>query len=115
MRLRDAMRSGREAHERRLSALNVITNRRSPAGPGTELKKLLHKLRINARPGCKCNEHAVEMDSKGIDWCRQNIDIIVGWLKEEAARSKLPFTEIGAKILIRRAIRNAARAVETAS
>jgi hypothetical protein len=47
------------------------------------------------------------MNQKGVEWCEQNIDTIVGWLREEADRADLPFTAIGAKIIVKRAIRNA--------
>lgn len=76
-------------------------------GPGMELKKLLSKFGFKPKAGCKCAQHIREMDLKGLQWCRDNIDTIVGWLREEAQRAGYPFTAIGAKILIRRAIRNA--------
>jgi hypothetical protein len=58
-------------------------------GPGTELKKLLAAwpLRIVATPNCSCNARAAEMDRKGCDWCEENIDTIIGWLREEARRA----------------------------
>jgi hypothetical protein len=31
------------------------------------------------------------MDRLGVDWCEQNLEKIVGWLKEEAIKRKLPF------------------------
>jgi len=77
--------------------------------PGIELKKLLSRFGLKPAPGCKCGKHIREMDQNGIKWCRDNIDTIVGWLREEAKRSKLPFTEIGARILIKRAISNATK------
>lgn len=73
-------------------------------GPGTELRKLIAKFGFKPKAGCKCTQHIREMDLKGEQWCRDNVDTIVGWLREEAARSGYPFTEIGAKILIKRAI-----------
>ena len=48
-----------------------------------------------------------EQDSPG--WCEANIDTIVGWLREQAEARGLPFLEIAAKMLVRRAIRNARR------
>jgi len=77
------------------------------SGPGTELKKLLSKLGLKPAPNCKCNTRMLVMNQMGIDWCKQHIDTIVGWLKEEADRAKLPFTKIGAKIIVKRAISNA--------
>ena len=54
------------------------------AGPGTELKKLLSRIGITPKAGCKCLARAVEMDIRGCEWCEANIDTIVGWLREEA-------------------------------
>lgn len=76
------------------------------AGPGTELKKLLGKIGIKATPNCSCNRKAIMMDINGPIWCENNIDIIVGWLREEAAKRRLPFVEYAAKLLIKKAIRN---------
>jgi hypothetical protein len=47
------------------------------------------------------------MDKRGIDWCERNQDTIVGWLEEEARARELPFVPIAAKLLVKRAIRNA--------
>ena len=76
-------------------------------GPGTELKKLLGKIGITAKPNCSCNARANTMNQKGIEWCEQNIDEIVGWLKEEATKRKLPFIDYAGKLLVKRAISNA--------
>lgn len=46
------------------------------------------------------------MDTNGIEWCENNIDTIVGWLKEEASKRKLPFIDIAGKILVKKAISN---------
>lgn len=77
---------------------------------GTALKSLLAKIGITAAPGCSCQRHAAEMDARGCDWCEQNIDTIVGWLREEATKRGLPFLEAAGRLLVRRAIRNARRA-----
>lgn len=74
---------------------------------GTELKKLLSKIGIHAKPNCSCNSRAAYMDQQGIEWCKSNIDTIIGWLKEEASKRKLPFIEYVAKLLVKRAITNA--------
>jgi hypothetical protein len=79
------------------------------SGPGTELKALLKTIGITASPGCSCNKRAAAMDEKGCDWCEENVDEIVGWLREEATKRKLPFLDVAGKILVRRAIRNARR------
>ncbi len=45
------------------------------------------------------------MNRNGIDWCEQNISTIVGWLKEESAKRKIPFVESLASLVVKRAIR----------
>lgn len=79
------------------------------SGPGTELKKLLAKVGIVATPDCSCNARAAEMDRQGVEWCEQNIDTIVGWLREQATARGLPFLDVAGRMLVRRAIRNARR------
>ena len=78
-------------------------------GPGTELKKLLAIAGIVASPDCACNARAAEMDRNGPAWCEENIGTVCGWLREQAEARGLPFLEIAAKMLVRRAIRNARR------
>lgn len=80
-------------------------------GCGTELKKLLALLGIVPK-GCNCNAHVRRMDLLGPDWCSAEIEQIVGWLREEAAKRKLPFIEFAARLLVRRAIAIARKAAE---
>lgn len=77
------------------------------SGPGTELKKLLATIGIKPTPTCACNARARTMDERGCDWCEENIDTIVGWLREEATNRKLLFVDAAGRLLVRRAIRNA--------
>lgn len=79
----------------------------STGGAGTELKKLLRLVGIHATRNCSCNAKALTMDARGTEWCAENIETIVGWLKEEAGKRGLPFMVMPAKILVRRAIANA--------
>ena len=82
-------------------------------GPGTELKKLLKKIGIVASPNCSCNARARRMDEEEVrepGWCDAHLEEIVGWLREEATKRKLPFIDIAGRILVRRAIANAKRA-----
>jgi hypothetical protein len=80
------------------------------AGTGAELKKLLKAIGIVATPNCSCNARARTMDANGIEWCEANIDTIVGWLREEATKRKLPFVDMAGRLLVKRAIRNARKA-----
>ena len=81
-----------------------------PAGPGTELKKLLRLVGITATPTCPCNARAAQMDRWGADECESRQDEIVGWLREEAGRRRLPFVEMLAKKVVALAIRRARKA-----
>lgn len=78
-------------------------------GPGTELKKLLKRVGITASPNCSCNARARTMDQWGCDKCEERIDEIVGWLREEAAKRRLPFIDAAGRMIVRRAIKNARR------
>lgn len=80
-------------------------------GPGTELRKMLHGIGINPKgPKCKCNEHAREMDRRGVDWCTENVESIVDWLEEEAKKRPLIgilFSRNAARMVVRKAIERA--------
>lgn len=82
-------------------------------GPGMELKRLLagFPLYIKTTPTCACNKRARYMDRMGCEWCEQNLDQIVGWLKEEHQRRKMPvpFSALAAKQVVKLAIRRARR------
>lgn len=80
-------------------------------GPGMELKKILAKWpwKIVATKNCSCNARAKTMDSKERQepgWCIKNIDTIVGWLREEANKRRLPFINFVGKLLVKKAISN---------
>ncbi len=78
-------------------------------GPGTELKRLLAKLGIAVTADCPCNERAALMDSNGWAWCEQNLETIIGWMREESARRGMIFVAFGARFLAKRAIAKARR------
>ena len=82
---------------------------------GTELKALLSRIGIVATPNCSCNKRAAIMDASGPAWCAENIETIVGWLREEAAKRGLPFFDTVARALIRTAIFRARRAARSKS
>lgn len=81
-------------------------------GVGSELKNMLKFIGITSSPTCGCNAKAKYMNEKGIDWCKQNIDLIVSWLKEEAEKRKLPFFSYGAKKLVKLAIYRAEKQIK---
>lgn len=76
-------------------------------GAGTELKKLLKLIGITSSPTCGCNAKAKYMNEKGIQWCKDNVDTIAEWLKEEADKRKLPFINFVVKKIIKLAISRA--------
>ena len=76
-------------------------------GPGTELKEMLSWLGIKAAPTCSCNQRAAQMNIWGADECERRLDEIVGWLREEAAKRKLPFVEAPARKVVQWAIQRA--------
>ena len=80
------------------------------SGPGVELKKLLKRIGIVASPTCSCNARAKRMDveeAREPGWCEAHLDEIVGWLRDEATKRKLPFLDAAGRVLVRRAISNA--------
>lgn len=81
----------------------------STPGAGTCLKRLLARVSILAANRCQCDAHAAQMDALGPDWCERNLDLIVGWLKEEAVRRHMPFLPSVARLLVRKAIRDSRR------
>ena len=79
------------------------------SGPGSHLKRLLSRVGLRASPNCKCNQRAKYMDQMGVEWCRQNIETICGWLQEEASTRKLPFVQSAARALVSLSISRAER------
>ena len=87
---------------------NVLTG-----GPGTELSAMLRFVGLGSAPGCACKSRAQQMDLWGAERCEKEIEQIVGWLRGEAQRRKLPFSSVGARGLIRLAIYKARKAGAT--
>ncbi len=78
-------------------------------GPGTELKALLAgwPFYITSSPDCSCNAMADRMDAMGPDWCAspEGMQEILEAMKKNAAAKSIPYVELAAKMLVRRAIR----------
>lgn len=89
----------------KLRSLFPKTMEEDPNGPGTVLSKMIKTLGIVMSDSCSCRRHAIEMNTKGSDWCEQNIDTVVGWLREEANRRGLPFVDMVGKLMVNRAIK----------
>lgn len=84
-----------------------LSERPHVPGPGTILMSMLAMLGIRPVAGCQCKARARMMDVNGGAWCLGHIAEIVGWLKEEAKRARLPFFAPAAELMVRRAIRKA--------
>jgi len=77
--------------------------------PGKELKRLLRIFSLIPIESCNCDYHADLMDERGPDWCEENIEEVTDWMEEGAAKRGLPFSRKLAKVLVRRATKNARR------
>jgi hypothetical protein len=86
------------------------SSQRPARGPGTELKKLLARLGIVASPGCSCNSMAARMDAAGPDGSEAMLGDILAVMQAEAAKRGLPWIETAARLLVKKAIRNARKA-----
>ena len=81
-------------------------------GAGTELKKSLKLIGIEATPDCSCNNKARCMDLLGPDWCEHHLETLTMWLKQEADNRKLPFVKSVVKILLKRVIKRARKRIK---
>jgi hypothetical protein len=88
-----------------IRSLYPKTLEENPNHPGTILSKMIKSVGIQMTDSCSCKRHALEMNDKGNDWCEENIDTIVGWLRDEAKRRGLPFIDAIGKLLVGRAIK----------
>ena len=77
--------------------------------PGVELKKLLGRIGITSTSDCSCDDVARQMDKWGPDECEkpERINYVLATMRQNAEKRKLPWSETLARILIRRAIKNA--------
>lgn len=86
---------------------NCRNNAKGVGSSGTHLARILSLFIQSPSKSCKCRARANHMNAMGNDWCEQNIETIVEWLKEEASARGLPFFSPVARMLVRRAIANA--------
>lgn len=96
-----------------LQSLMPKTLESHPYGTGTILSNMLSMIGIKSAPNCSCKQRAIIMNEKGPDWCEENLDTIIGWLKEEAGKRKLPFIETVARMLVNRSISMAKKSLQT--
>ena len=76
-------------------------------GVGTELHKLLARFGFHMKKGCGCKARMVQMNKWGCGGCEENMETILEWLKEEAAKRRVPFVKPFGRLLVTRAIANA--------
>jgi hypothetical protein len=88
-----------------LRSLFPRTMEEDPHGPGTVLAGMIKTLGIHMSDSCSCRRHALAMNEKGNEWCSQNLDTVVGWLREEASRRGLPFVDMVGRVMVNRAIK----------
>ncbi len=56
-------------------------------GPGAQLHRLIKRWTGEGiTANCECRRRMAQMDAMGPAWCRENVEEIIGWLLEEAAR-----------------------------
>lgn len=87
----------------------------NPNGPGTILTNMISTMGIKSTPNCSCRRHAIEMNDKGPDWCEENMNTILGWLKEESSKRHLPYIESVASLVVKRAIKTSRRLMAQAA
>lgn len=69
------------------------------SGPGTTLKKTLSWFHTSN--SCGCEERAAIMDAWGVEGCKENIRIILHWLRDSAASQGLPYSETAMLIILK--------------
>ena len=92
--------------DKNFSPLNAATEQ-SNGGVGTEIKKILSRFGIVATPNCSCNKNAKLADQWGPDECEKRADEIIGWMRAEATKRRLPFFDPVGRMILRRAIKAA--------
>lgn len=92
----------------------VPKRRRHLCSAGTHLSRLLLKFGITYSPGCKCQSMAAKMDRLGCDWCESEAGMaeIIATMRQEAENRGLPFLEAAARLLVRRAVKNARKTLD---
>jgi hypothetical protein len=87
-----------------------------PKGPGDFLHDTIRFwLRQQPTVGCGCKDKISQMNTWGVEGCRNHLDEIVGWLMSKAKEDKwklasAPGAETLVKLMVKRAIRKAERA-----
>ena len=80
-------------------------------GVGCHLSRLLSWFGIRDDGKCGCAQHAAQMDALGPDGCEREIETIMGWLRDAAAKRLplVPWVDAPARLLVHQAIAAARR------
>ena len=95
-----------------------------PIGVGTLLSRQLAACGFADAAGCRCRSLATQMDAMGPEWCRANVDYLVGQLRIEFERRRsagelhgvwrlAPWINIVARRVVLQSIRAAERQPST--
>ena len=66
-----------------------------PDGVGTILARKTRILKWAGKliffwHGCQCDKRAAEMNTRGLQWCKDNRETIIGWLMESPVAKLVP-------------------------
>jgi hypothetical protein len=87
----------------------------NPNGPGTILSNMLGVIGIKSSENCSCKRHAIEMNMRGPEWCLNNLDTVISWLKEESSKRNWPFIDSIARLMVKKAISKSQRLLKKES
>lgn len=76
-------------------------------GVGDTLSEIINKIGYAYPNVSGARAKLTYMNKKGIDWCDQNQELIIKWIKEECTLYQIQFLELIAKAIVRLAIRKA--------
>lgn len=76
-------------------------------GVGDTLSNIISKMGYGYSSMSRARAKITYLNKKGIDWCEQNQNIILLWLKEECIEKRIQFLDKIGKSLIRLAIKKA--------
>jgi hypothetical protein len=80
-------------------------------GVGCRLSRSLAWFGLRDDGTCGCAEHAAQMDAWGPDECERQIETIMGWLKDAAAKRfpLVPWVDAAVRLLVMECIAAARR------
>jgi hypothetical protein len=70
---------------------------------------MLKMMGVKEKPGCHCREFADFLDQAGKKWCENHFHDIIKELGNRAREYGYPFSEFGARIMLKVAIKLTSR------